>query len=729
MSGKERYNAYIRFMTYMVVTVLINLAGITLFFRWDLTANDIYSLSDASKKAVSTLSEPLTVNVFFTKNLPSPYNTTELYLHDLLEEYARYGGRYFNYRFYDVSPEDGSMGTDTKANREMAEGYGISPLQIQVLENDEAKFQKAYMGLALVHGDMTEKISGITSTDRLEYRLTTAIERLNNKVSALLRLKDTVKVRLYLSSSMEAVAPHMNIEGISTLPEEIKAVVERLNKKNYGKLEFTHIDTTKEDTPDSDLQKYNVPMISWPDIPDKGLKAGKAAIGIVMECGEKRVNIPLLSAYSVPVMGDFYELAKIDKIEETINTDLESLIDINEGLGYLSDHGTQDLWGSLQEYYGTSTQDSLSNFREIASQTYGIKEIELSKGSIPEGLNTLVIAGPKDKFTDYELYQIDQFLMKGKNLALFVDSFAETGSSSSQLSYGGTSYTPLNTGLEKLLEHYGVTVGASYVMDENCYEQELQTSGGGSQKLYFLPIIENASINKDLPVMKDIKGLVMSKVSPLELKEDAIKSANIRSYTLFKSSDKSWEMKDSITLDPYSIEPPALEAGFKSMPLACILEGEFTSYFNDKPIPEREQQQTESTESDKQGASGKKAADVRGIQSTTKSINRGNRGRIFIIGSSEVLKNYLFDSDGSQPNSVFVMNMIDYLSGRDATAVMRGKDNSFNPLAALSGGGKAFIKYFNIIGLPVIVVLFGVMVLFRRRQRKRMIEMMFQRKD
>jgi len=730
MSGKERYGAYVKFITYMVVMALINLAGITLFFTWDLTANNIYSLSDASKKAVSTLSEPLTINVFFTKNLPAPYNNTETYLHDLLEEYSRYGKKYFNYRFYDVSPEEGNMSADTTANREMAESYGINPLQIQVLENDEAKFQKAYMGLVLVHGDMIEKISDITTTDRLEYKLTTAIERLNNKVSALLRLKDTVKVKLYLSSSMEIVAPHMKIEGISALPEKIKGIVENLNRKNYGKLEFIHIDTTKENIPEGELQRINIPTISWPDLPDKNLKAGKGAIGIVMEYGEKRANIPLLNAYDIPVMGTYYELADIDSMEEVINTNLESLIDINEALGYLSDHGSQNLWGGLEEYYGTSTQDSLSNFREVASQTYSLKEIELSKDTIPEGLNTLVIAGPKENFTEYELYQIDQFLMKGKNLALFIDSFTESASSS-QLSYGGTGYAPLKTGLEKLLEHYGVSIGTSYVMDDNCYKQELQqSSGGGYQKLYFIPIIDNASINKELPVMKDIKGLVMSKVSPLELKEDALKSNNIKAYPLFTSSDRAWEMKDSISLDPYSIELPASEAEFKSMPLAYILDGEFTSYFKDKPMPEKElQQEAGSGEKDKQATSNETGTDVPGIQSSTNFISKGNRGKIFVIGSSEVLKNYIFDADGSQPNSVFIINIIDCLNGREATAVMRAKENSFNPLAALSGGEKAFIKYFNIIGLPIMVVLFGIMVLFRRRQRKKMIQMMFQKKD
>ena len=55
-------------------------------------------------------------------------------------------------------------------------------------ENDEVKFKKAYMGLVMTHGDMIERLPSITSTEGLEYKLTASIQKLNNKISALLRL-------------------------------------------------------------------------------------------------------------------------------------------------------------------------------------------------------------------------------------------------------------------------------------------------------------------------------------------------------------------------------------------------------------------------------------------------------------------------------------------------------------------------------------------------------------
>ena len=234
MGGKILSGKYIKFFTYLTVIVLINAVGITLFARIDLTENKIYSISKASQKVVSTLSEPLTINVFFTKNLPAPYNNTERYLYDLLEEYSIYANQYFNYHFYDVSPEEGDISKKARENQELAKNYGIFPIQIQVVEKDEIKFKRAYMGLVLIHGDIIEKIPTITSIEGLEYSLTTAIQKLNNKISALLNLQEKIHVKLFLSSSMEIVAPYMRLKKLSQLPGKIENIIQKLNAKNYG---------------------------------------------------------------------------------------------------------------------------------------------------------------------------------------------------------------------------------------------------------------------------------------------------------------------------------------------------------------------------------------------------------------------------------------------------------------------------------------------------------------
>ncbi|MGB9441644.1 MAG: Gldg family protein [Desulfobacterales bacterium] len=735
MASKKKSGKYLKFMIYLLVIVLINVAGITLFFRMDLTKNKVYSISAASKKVVATLSEPLTINVFFTKDLPSPYNNTERYLHDLLAEYAIHADKFFNYRFFDVSPEEGETTDATKENQQLASNYGIHPIQIQAIEKDEVKFQKAYMGLVLIHGDLIERIPTITATEGLEYKLTTAIQKMNNKISALLSLPGKINIKLFLSSSLETVGPFMGIGNLSNIPEQMKTIIEKLNQKNYGKLEFEFFNPTKNQALQAVLKKYNIMTLSWPALSKGEVPPGEGAIGLVMEYGEKSLTIPLLQVIRLPIIGTQYQLSDMAEMADTIDANIERLIDINEEIGYLADHGTLSLTGaSPANPVQRQGQDSATNFRTMVSQTYSFKNINLKEQTIPENLNSLVIARPTEQFSDYELYQIDQFLMQGKSLALVLDRFNEVMPGGQQGMNSGQApvFMPLDTGLEKLLTHYGIRMQQSFVLDENCFRQQMPAQfGGGDQPIYYAPLIKNRFINKDLDFMKNIKVLIALKISPLELNTEHIKSNSLTSHRLLASSEKSWQMRGRINLNPMFIKPPPSSEEMQSYPLAYLIEGEFPSYFAGKPLPlkevEEKTSETEEKKSEQESAEKPSGIDLSKIERSGQFLPKGKPGKIFLMASADMLKNNVLDAEGQSSNATFIMNVLDYLNGREDIAVMRGKEQRFNPLDDTQAGIKTFVKAFNIAGLPILVVIFGLGVWFRRHSRKKHIQMMFQK--
>jgi ABC-type uncharacterized transport system involved in gliding motility auxiliary subunit len=727
VSAKIRSGKYIKFLVYMIVVVLLNVAGITLALRIDLTEDKVFSISKVSKDVVRTLSEPLTINVFFTKNLPAPHNNTERYLHDLLEEYALSANKYFNYRFYDVSTEEGDIDKEARENQELARNYGIYPIQIQNVEEDEVKFKKAYMGLVLIHGDMVERIPAVTSMDGLEYNLTTAIQKLNNKISALLSLPDKIKVKLFLSSSLEIVAPYMHIKGLADVPDRLESIVKKMNPKTYWKLDFEYLDPSTDPTALEAGKRYSMMNVKWPALSDAKIQPGEGMIGLVMEYGDKVAEIPLVTVVKIPIIGTRYQMADMDKMEEILNENMESLIDINQDLGFLVDRGAMKI---PEAYPGASRRDPqappVSNFRRLVSQNYSFKEVTISEGVIPQGLDCLVMVRPQESFSEYELYLIDQFLMQGKNLCLFLDRFKEEAP-------GGYNRPPqsipLDTGLEKLLSHYGIHMKMSYVMDENCYKQEMpQGYGGGQRPIYFAPIIKSRFISKDLAFMKNIKGLIGMKLSPIEIDEERLTENDIIAHRLFSSSEKSWEMKERINLNPMYIRPPESKEDQKSLPLAYVLEGAFPSYFKGKEIPIKEETGDPSKEDEKKKEADKKGTpELAGIKGEGGFLSKGKPAKIFVMGSSEMLKDNMLDPAGRSPNATFILNVIDYLNNREDIAVMRGKTQSFNPLYEAGPGTKTFVKSLNIVGLPIFVAVFGFFILLRRHSRKRRIQMMFQK--
>ena len=721
MPEQKRSATLITLGMYMLAVVLINMAGLTLFARFDLTGGRILSLSEASRKVVSTLSEPLTINVFYSRNLPPPYNNVEQYLRDLLEEYAVYNQKFFNYRFYDVSADEGDISAEARDNQKLASTYGIHPIQVQAIEKDEVKFQRAYMGLVLIHGDLIEQLSTVTTPDGLEYRITTAIQKMNNKISALLRLPDKIQVRLFLSSSLNAVAPFMGLKTLSTLPAEIEQAVKALNARTYGKLAYEFNDPAA----DSDLQKLsqadNLLLLTWPASADGKVAAGKGVIGLLVEHRGRKIALPLIDVVRLPIIGTQYKLLGTDDVSKMLNNSVESLVQIHEGLGVLADHRTAPIMGGSPPGSPQDDPQAYSNFREQIALNYALKPVTLAQNPIPEGIACLLVVNPREKFTDHELYQIDQFLMQGKSLALFVEAFEEAMISPNQPPI----YQPLETGLERLLEHYGVRVRRAYVLDENCYRQPMPPQmGGGEQPVYYAPLIKRQFMNRDLPFMKNIKGLVAVKASPLDLAAEESRPKTVTAHLLLASSEKSWEIKDRINLDPMSLRPPTSAADLRSRHLAYLLEGEFSSYFAGKPIPVREVAQKKEDEPAAPAAESPRI-DLSKVERQGQFIARGKPGKIFVLASADMLKNMVIDETGRGANTVFVLNAIDYLNQRGDVAVMRAKEQTFNPLNETSAGERTFIKSFIIAGLPLLVALFGVGVWVRRAARKKRIQAMF----
>ena len=728
MPGKDKYTRYVKFVIYLIIIILLNLAGTTLFFSVDLTANQMYSISAASKKVVATLSEPLSINVFFTKNLPAPYNNTERYLHDLLEEYALHATRFFNYRFYNVSPDTGEMGISASENQKLARNYGIHPIQIQAVEQDEVKFKKAFMGLVLIHGDMVERIPTITSIEGLEYNLTSAIQKLNNKVSAFLSLPQKIRIELFLSSSLKQVAPVIGLKALHAYPEKLKQVIAKLNQSTYGKLEYHYLDPTTDKDARARVSRYNIMTLGWPALSDGKVPAGKGVIGLVMAYGDKVQEIRLLDVIRIPILGTQYNLVDPEQLEELLQENLEALIDINEDLGYLAGHGTLPVGRS--PLMGRQNPEALSSFATLVSRNYTLKPLHLKQDSIPASLKCLVIARPTEKFTDYQLYQIDQALMRGTNLALFVDAFNEITPGQGQPSgfNRGPVYVPLDTGLEKLLAHYGIRIKKSFVLDQNSHMQMLpREMGGGQRRIYFAPIIKNKNINHDLEFMKNIKGLITFKMSPLELDAPRIAANKLKAIKLIASSKKSWEMRENINLNPLLMGPPPPEAEQQSFPLAYLIKGEFPSFFAGKPIPLKEVADKDSNDKDTPPKTSP-AADPKTSEVTGEGtfLSKGKPAQILVVGSSEILKDRILDPEGRSPNAMFVMNVMDALNAHADMAVMRSKIQRFNPLHETSAAVKTFIKAFNIAGLPILVVFFGLFVWLRRHSRKKQIQMMFQ---
>lgn len=166
------------FITYVILIIVI-IIGVNFIFskfftRIDITKNKTYTLSQVSKDIVSNLNDKLDVKAFFTTTLPPPYNNIKNEVKDLLEDYRVYSKGNFNYEVV-------SAGDESDENNEVvkeAQKYNISPVQVQVMDNDKYEVKNALMGMAILYQGKTELIPVIQNTNSLEYEITSRIKKL-----------------------------------------------------------------------------------------------------------------------------------------------------------------------------------------------------------------------------------------------------------------------------------------------------------------------------------------------------------------------------------------------------------------------------------------------------------------------------------------------------------------------------------------------------------------------
>ena len=98
---------------------------------------------------------------------------------------------------------------------------------------------------------------------------------------------------------------------------------------------------------------------------------------------------------------------------------------------------------------------------------------------------------------------------------------------------------------------------------------------------------------------------------------------------------------------------------------------------------------------------------------------------MIVMGTSSLTGANVIDAEGNLPSSQLLLNMIDYLNGREGIAEMRSKGARVPRLPETSSFTRGFAKYFNIAGLPVIVILAGVAIWLVNRTRRRRIQLRF----
>ena len=155
------------------LVLALNLLGGFIHGRVDLTGDRLYTLSDGTREILGAADDLVTVKLFLSRELPPEVQFTARDVRDLLADMRRAGGGNLVVEEFDPDRDEDAA--------EEARSLGISPIEFNVLRDQEFQVRRGWFGLAMLYTDQREVIPVIDRTDDLEFRLASALSTMTRE--------------------------------------------------------------------------------------------------------------------------------------------------------------------------------------------------------------------------------------------------------------------------------------------------------------------------------------------------------------------------------------------------------------------------------------------------------------------------------------------------------------------------------------------------------------------
>ena len=325
---------------------------------------------------------------------------------------------------------------------------------------------------------------------------------------------------------------------------------------------------------------------------------------------------------------------------------------------FLTGHGEPDPMSSMPTIY-----DELVRNYEVT--THGAEDLVGSRSP-----DVLMVVAPTDTIPEADLQALDEYVMSGGHLGLVVNRVG------TDLQVGQAA--ELSIGLETLLDAYGVSLQPNLVMDENNSVVTVQRRQGIfniSQQVPYplLPVATN--FNSDNPMVSRLQEVLFYFVSAIDTTLSVPDGVTMQ--PLIWSSNRSSVQQGFFMLSPHNSTTASLEGG--PYLLAAAYTGTFPSAFE----PNR----------------------------------TGSPARMVVVGDGDFMNESLLGR-AARGNVELGLNIVDWLAQDEEYLAIRTKSVAPRALKEVSDGLRPVIKYANMVGPLLLVLLFGLSRWRRRRVRQ-----------
>ena len=355
--------------------------------------------------------------------------------------------------------------------------------------------------------------------------------------------------------------------------------------------------------------------------------------------------------------------------------------------------------------HGELAEDDGFGMVEALNGRYELFKVPMEQAKKVEDLSSFAavfILGPDSTFSDRELFLLDQYVMGGGNLVV-----AAEGASLdlSQLAGEGALALPQENSLDRLLFRYGIRVNKDLIQDLNFGVIPVMGGNFGNQEqLVPLPWPYHFQAGRMFshPITKGLDQVNFRYSSSL----DTVKADGVKKTPLLFSSDRSRILPLPHLISLTAFQEPPLESEFalQNLPLAYLLEGEFTSLFKNRFVPE----------------------EFAGI-----AVKNSGKGKVLVLGDASVFQSQINLSDqeplplGEDPlaqttyaNKQFLENILQYLTDPEGIIATRTKVLQIRPLDKVKVAEEKQMWQAINLGIPVLFLgLMGALIGLLRVKR------------
>lgn len=479
-------------------------------------------------------------------------------------------------------------------------------------------------------------------------------------------LDDKMLIKAYFSNNLPP--PYNNLR------RQVQDLLDDYRSYSSGNMNYEFLNPTSEgegegNELDKEAQKYGIQPVQIQAMDNDKLEVKKAYLGLVFLYNGKQEVIPVVQS--------------ADNLEYEITSLIKKMKgDKKRKVGFVSGHGEVDL-------------NKLTQIKGVIDQQYESTTVNLNTTAVVDpDIAVLIVMGPKTEFNESEKFKIDQYIMNGGNAIFMIDKVAPNFQQ--QMVIGNE----VKTNLADLLFNYGINIKVDLIKDLQCSAVQVQSQIGFpiSVNYPYFPVITN--IAKNNPAFNNLKSVVLTFSSSLDTNNEVAKNINIT--PLLTTSDRSSETKGFFFLNLEQFQNMSkitADTMFnqKGYMVGGIFAGNFKSFYEGKEMPTDTAQGWVQYTGQRTGQ-------------TSKEV------KIIAIGDGD------FANEENKPpreNLTFFVNMVDYMMDDVGLAEIRTKTSADAPIEETSDGTKKFIKYFNLIFPPFLVLIFGLYKWNQKKQKKK----------